>query len=257
VQVFINSINNQNGLTKNPIHLLSIELKIAVFLLSFRKQLKNHTVKNTFLFNNRYFILVITILICSACDSSNPVKEKAPANENEELRRKELELKERELNIREKELSQKEEEIAPKSKAKESPYKSYSPSKEDKQSCLNLLNRWSYMLAEHNINEAEYVYDTKVHYYTQLLSREKVFDNLSTFFENDPSFYQYVYNEVITPLSHGTFKCEFDKHTSMNGKNKVYPSYLIMKYNSMGELKIIHESDYVTDENIAKKTRSK
>jgi hypothetical protein len=31
-----------------------------------------------------------------------------PANENEELRRKELELKERELNIREKELSQKE-----------------------------------------------------------------------------------------------------------------------------------------------------
>jgi hypothetical protein len=131
VQVFINSINNQNGLTKNPIHLLSIELKIAVFLLSFRKQLKNHTVKNIFLFNNRYFILAITILICSACDSSNPVKEKAPANENEELRRKELELKERELNIREKELSQKEEEIAPKSKAKESPYKSSSPSEED------------------------------------------------------------------------------------------------------------------------------
>ena len=123
----------------------------------------------------------------------------------------------------------------------------------DKHSCLNLLNRWSNMLAEHNINEAEYVYDTKVHYYTQLLSREKVFDNLSAFFENDPSFYQYVYNEVITPLSDGTFKCEFDKHTSMNGKNKVYPSYLIMKYNSMGELKIIHESDYVTDENIAKK----
>lgn len=89
--------------------------------------------KNTFLFNNRYFILAITILICSACDSSNPVKEKAPVNENEELRRKELELKERELNIREKELSQKEEEIAPKSKskAKESPFKSYSPSEED------------------------------------------------------------------------------------------------------------------------------
>jgi len=88
-------------------------------------------VKNIFLFNNRYFILAITILICSACDSSNPVKEKAPENENEELRRKELELKERELNIREKELSQKDEEIAPKSKAKESPYKSYSPSEED------------------------------------------------------------------------------------------------------------------------------
>jgi len=131
VQVFINSINNQNGLPKNPIHFLSLELKTAVFLLSFRKQLKNHTVKNTFLFNNRYFILAITILICSACDSSNPVKEKAPENENEELRRKELELKERELNIREKELSQKDEEIAPKSKAKESPYKSSSPSEED------------------------------------------------------------------------------------------------------------------------------
>ena len=85
--------------------------------------------KNTFLFNNRYFILAITILICSACDSSNPEEYKAP--ENEELLRKELELKERELNIREKELSQKDEEIAPKSKAKESPYKSYSPSEED------------------------------------------------------------------------------------------------------------------------------
>ena len=131
MQGFINSINNQKGLPKSPIHFLSLELKTAVFLLSFRKQLKTYTVKNTFLFNNRYFILAITILICSACDPSNPVKEKAPVNENEELRRKELELKERELNIREKELSQKEEEIAPKSKAKESPYKSYSPSEED------------------------------------------------------------------------------------------------------------------------------
>ena len=131
MQGFINSINNQKGLPKSTIHFLSLELKTAVFLLSFRKQLKTYTVKNTFLFNNRYFILAITILICSACDSSNPVKEKAPVNENEELRRKELELKERELNIREKELSQKEEEIAPKSKAKESPYKSYSPSEED------------------------------------------------------------------------------------------------------------------------------
>jgi len=87
--------------------------------------------KNIFLFKNRYFILAITILICFACDSSNTIKEKSPVNENEELRRKELELKERELNIREKELSQKDEEIAPKSKAKESPYKSYSPSEED------------------------------------------------------------------------------------------------------------------------------
>ena len=131
MQGFINSINNQKGLPKSPIHFLSLELKTAVFLLSFRKQLKTYTVKNTFLFNNRYFILAITILICSACYSSNPVKEKAPVNENEELRRKELELKERELNIREKELSQKDEKIAPKSKAKESPYKSYSPSEED------------------------------------------------------------------------------------------------------------------------------
>ena len=205
--------------------------------------------KNTFLFNNRYFIIAITILICTSCDSFNPFKDKVPPIDNQEAHKKELDLKERELDLKERELDLKERENS----QKKLPPKS----KEDKQSCLNLLNRWSNMLAEHNINEAEYVYDTKVHYYTQLLSKEKVFDNLSTFFENDPSFYQYVYNEVITPLSDGTFKCEFDKHTSMNGKNKVYPSYLIMKYNSMGELKIIHESDYVTDENIAKKTRSK
>lgn len=127
----------------------------------------------------------------------------------------------------------------------------------DIQNCLGLLNRWSNMLSEHNINEAEYVYDSEVHYYTQTLSKDKVMDNISTFFEKDPNFYQEVYNHVITPLPDGMFKCEFDKNTFMNGKNKKYPSYLIMKYNSMGELKIIHESDYDTDRNVAKKTGKK
>ena len=86
--------------------------------------------KNTFLYNNRYFIIAITILICPSCNN-NP-----PAIDNQEAHKKELDLKERELNLKERELDLKEREgsqkkLAPKSKAKESPYKSYSPSEED------------------------------------------------------------------------------------------------------------------------------
>lgn len=102
----------------------------SIFFLSFHKQLKTHTVKNTFLYNNRYFIIAITILISPSCNN-NP-----PAIDNQEAHKKELDLKERELNLKERELDLKEREgsqkkLAPKSKEKESPYKSYSPSEED------------------------------------------------------------------------------------------------------------------------------
>jgi hypothetical protein len=130
-------------------------------------------------------------------------------------------------------------------------------SKEDVQSCLNLVNRWSNMLTDHNINDSEIIYDFEVHYYTQIWSKEKVIEQIRAFLSINPDFHQEIYNKNIITLPDGTFKCEFDKNTFMNGKNKVYPSYLIMKYNSMGELKIIHESDYETDENIAKKARRK
>jgi serine/threonine protein kinase len=130
-------------------------------------------------------------------------------------------------------------------------------SKEDVQNCLNLLNRWSNMLAYHNINDAENLYDFDVHYYTQILSKEKVIENIRLFLAQNSDFYQEISNKNIITRPDGTFKCEFDKNTFMNGKNKNYPSYLIMKYNSFGELKIIHESDYLTDENVAKKARKK
>lgn len=123
-------------------------------------------------------------------------------------------------------------------------------SEENIQNCLELLNRWSKMLSEQNIDDAENIYDFEVHYYTSIWSKERVIENIRTFFKKNPDFYQNVNNQVITPLPDGAFKCEFDKNVYTNGNNKVYPSYLIMKYNSMGELKIVHESDYVTDGNV-------
>lgn len=124
-------------------------------------------------------------------------------------------------------------------------------SEENIQNCLGLLNRWSEMLSEQNVDEAENIYDFKVHYYSKIWSREKVMENIRTFLLNNPDFYQEVSNQRVKPLPNGTFKCEFDKNVYTNGNNKFYPSYLIMKYNSMGELKVVHESDYETDANVA------
>lgn len=114
--------------------------------------------------------------------------------------------------------------------------------------CKDVLNQWNNLKNNQDLNAVYTLYDDNLRYYTQQYSNFEVYSSHERFFNSNFYFYQWIDNEKITPMEYGTYKIEFDKHASKNNdEEKTYPSYLILRYDSNEELKIITESDYETD----------
>jgi hypothetical protein len=85
------------------------------------------------------------------------------------------------------------------------------------------------------------------------LDRHICIENKKSLFNKYPDFYQQIYGDIlIDSISPTTYRCNFVKRVTVDGKSTDYPSYLILSNND-DQWKIITESDLVTDKNIARR----
>lgn len=107
----------------------------------------------------------------------------------------------------------------------------------------------------HNSKDLEVynkLYDANLSFYTEAITKEKALKQKKNLFSKYPKFYQ----ELLgTPVCNkiddnsSNYMCDFVKHISFDGKEKDYPSYLVIDSKNM---LIVGESDLITDKNLKK-----
>ncbi len=122
---------------------------------------------------------------------------------------------------------------------------------------LPVLSLWDNANNIKNTQILQSLYGNNVLYYGSASTRDKCIKDKSRFFKRNPNFKQKSYLLGISVKSNDSYKIIFNKKVSLPGKEtKTYPSYLVVRMVS-GQMKIIEESDYVTDWNLRKRKMSK
>ena len=121
-----------------------------------------------------------------------------------------------------------------------------------------VLQGWNQANNDKDTDTLSRLYASQVTYYGSKLSRSKCIKDKKRLFRKYPNFTQSVSNVHTLSLTPRLHKVSFNKYVRIepNGKNKMYPSYLVINTASSFP-SIVEEGDRVTDKNLKKKTHSK
>lgn len=115
----------------------------------------------------------------------------------------------------------------------------------------DIVNIWS---EAHNTQDAgsfSQIFAPKAKFYGTELSANKIVDEKRRLFKRYPDFFQEIIGNVACKSvdQPSVYRCEFTKRVTFGGRQKDFPSYLVMD-TSTKEPKIIVESDHITDRNL-------
>ena len=127
----------------------------------------------------------------------------------------------------------------------------------DKDAVTKVVDLWTQCHNDKNSDRIMSTYGHMVKYYQSQYTRAQVVDSKKKLFNKHKFFYQIAEDVIVTFPSQDTAFVEFNKKvcTVPNSDDfDSYPSYLkLLKSDSYGGWRIIEESDYITDANLAKK----
>lgn len=110
------------------------------------------------------------------------------------------------------------------------------------------VHSWDKM---HNINSFDNhkndLYAETVKFYGKTMKGDEALKRIYNALQKNPNYSQMSTNIKVTVLSKNRICCEFDKHSTMNGKTTVYPSYMCLVNLDNDNWRIIEESDSLTD----------
>jgi hypothetical protein len=113
-----------------------------------------------------------------------------------------------------------------------------------------LIEEWNIIHNARSLNSFQDIYDKKLVYYGEKMTRKKAISLKNEFFDSKPDYRQRIASDIdYTIHTSGTIKCEFLKEAWENGEWKPYLSYLLVGY-SDGRFWITGESDHATDKSI-------
>lgn len=116
-----------------------------------------------------------------------------------------------------------------------------------------LVMEWNNAHTSKDVAVFSNLYNDSVLFYGTSLGKNTCIENKLAFFKKNPDFTQNVIGKIeIKEQEKKTYRCNFVKQISINGKLTDFPSYLIFE-NKDDKWVIITESDNITDENLAKK----
>ena len=116
------------------------------------------------------------------------------------------------------------------------------------QQLVSLVNRWCECHSKGDVQTLSQLYGPQVKFYQSDYSRETVLDSKQKAFAKPGDYRQNASNIRVEKRPDGTYKVFFTKQTASGN----YPSYVsAQKIN--GSWKIVEESDFVTDKNLAKR----
>lgn len=120
----------------------------------------------------------------------------------------------------------------------------------------NFILQWNASHKDENLEQLLDLYAVNVNYYGTEYNRSEVLKDKKKLFEKYPNFNQTAEKEtfVISEEEDKT-KVHFDKAVVINGKKKIYPSYIILEREN-NSFKIITEGDEVTDASVDKSISS-
>ena len=104
------------------------------------------------------------------------------------------------------------------------------------------------------------LYAPQVHYYGQYWDSRKCVEDKMRLFRRYSVFRQYSVNLHGEELADGRIKVSFEKHVHYDGKDEVFPSYLVVEKQeqqlSFNGWRIVVESDEITDRNLERRKKS-
>lgn len=113
-----------------------------------------------------------------------------------------------------------------------------------------LIEEWNIVNNARSVNSFQDLYDQKLTYYGERMTRKKAISLKKEFFDSNSDFRQRIASEVDYSVhSSGTIKCEFLKETWENGEWRPYLAYLLVGYRD-GRFWITGESDHATDKSM-------
>lgn len=116
-----------------------------------------------------------------------------------------------------------------------------------------LVQTWNKAHSSKDVGVFSNLYDDKVLYYGDSLSKNVCIESKLSFFKKYPDFYQQIFGGIqIDTISSTEYKISFVKRVTINKISSDYPSYLTFKKID-ANWKITTEGDLVTDKNLDKK----
>lgn len=113
-----------------------------------------------------------------------------------------------------------------------------------------LIEEWNIVNNARSVSSFQDIYDQKLLYYGERMTRKKAISLKKEFFDSKSDFRQRIASEVDYSLhSSGIIKCEFLKETWENGEWKPHLAYLLVNYRD-SRFWISGESDHATDKSM-------
>jgi hypothetical protein len=109
-----------------------------------------------------------------------------------------------------------------------------------------LVKEWNFAHNARSTEAFRRIYDNRLLFYTQTLSRQKCLSLKQALFNKQPAFQQRITDLIFTPYTSGVIKCDFKKDVFANHQWKTYSAYLLISY-ANNHYKIVGEGDYQTD----------
>jgi ribosomal protein S4 len=117
---------------------------------------------------------------------------------------------------------------------------------------IDIVNKWNLANNEKDVAVFSELYSEKVDFYKTNLSKNECIEKKLSLFKKYPDYYQQIFGKIeISNSVELNTKLSFIKKVTINGKTTDYPSYLIVS-KKQNELKIVAESDFITDKNLTK-----
>lgn len=120
----------------------------------------------------------------------------------------------------------------------------------------NLVRAWDDMHTNRNFDDHDNSpYAETVKFYGMTIDKYDAAQRKMQLLNNSSDFLQSSVNIRVTRISDNKVRCDFDKHTTLKGQSKTYPSYLVFANQGDDTWLIVEESDQVTDKNLARKKK--
>ncbi|MBK8444505.1 MAG: hypothetical protein IPL35_14325 [Sphingobacteriales bacterium] len=117
-----------------------------------------------------------------------------------------------------------------------------------------IIIEWNNNLNKKNFDNLSELYGENVLYYGERKNKNACIRDKNLFMKKNNSFSQKIdVNKIdVAEQNPGIYECKFEKEVTISGISKIYPSYIVLK-ESDNKLKIITESDEITDYFLARK----
>lgn len=113
-----------------------------------------------------------------------------------------------------------------------------------------VLKTWNIAHNNQDLTSLNSIYADNVDFYGKRMTKEQCIQSKERLFTKIPTYAQYFFPTVIFQEKYnGDIICYFMKEAGAEDNLKLYPSYIICR-NIDGQLKIVFESDIITDQNL-------